>query len=394
MYHLGKTSLNPIKMKRFGVVPVRKACLLMVLAISLISPLCFASQEKELFEKGVKLLKTNQFLEAVDTFSALLELDPDNPDAYKNRGVAYMKLNQYDLAIHDFERTREIIPNLKGLYSNLGVAWYYKSDYAKAIENYDKEISISPDSHYAYFNRAICRAELKDYTRSLADIQKTLELEPAFYLAYCLKGDLYLNMGNRHEARTAYESAVSVDPKQEYARTKLEELGPAPAPVDTTAGKKNGTVAKAMPKPKVPPNPLPDKAVPARPSAPKAAETAPAVKPKPSPSIVSAPKEGRPKKKKPKAAPEAFAGASAPFTDGYALQTGAFRVRSNAEVLMKKLKDKGYFPRMLTLTRSTDITWYLVRMGHYDNKDDAKSAETLFKEAAGMDAIVRPAGRF
>ncbi len=155
----------------------------------------------------------------------MIELDPNNPDAYKNRGVAYMKLSQYDPAIQDFEKTRQMVPDLKGLHSNLGVAWYYKGEYEEAISNYDKEIALSPDSHYAYFNRAICWAELKNYDKSLADISQTLALEPDFYLAYCLKGDLSLELGDAETARAAYEKAVKVDSEADYARSQLETLG-------------------------------------------------------------------------------------------------------------------------------------------------------------------------
>lgn len=365
---------------------MRKRCLIIVLTLTLFGSYAFASQEKELFEKGVRLLKENQFLEAVDTFSALLELAPDNPDAYKNRGVAYMKLNQYDLAIHDFEKTREIVPDLKGLYSNLGVAWYYKSDYPKAIENYDKEISISPESHYAFFNRAICWAELKEYDKSLSDIRKTLELSPKFYLAHCLKGDLYLKMGEPNKARMAYQDAVTVDPKQEYARTKLDELGPAPVTADKPA-----------------PQAEPEKTVAAKP-APKKTVAANTGKQKPDASArPAAPKPAAPKKAaantapaaKPEVKPQPPARKSDPGpTDGYALQTGAFRQPGNADAMIGRLKKKGQAPRLLVLTRPSQITWYLVRIGHYNDKAAALAAGVTFKKATGMEAIARPAGRF
>ncbi len=185
----------------------------------------FASTEKQLFETGVDHLKQHRYEAAIELFTQLIELDPNNPDAYKNRGVAYMKLSQYDPAIQDFEKTRQMVPDLKGLHSNLGVAWYYKGEYEEAISNYDKEIALSPDSHYAYFNRAICWAELKNYDKSLADISQTLALEPDFYLAYCLKGDLSLELGDAETARAAYEKAVKVDSEADYARSQLETLG-------------------------------------------------------------------------------------------------------------------------------------------------------------------------
>jgi len=202
---------------------LKKILFIIVLAICC-SSTAFAVSERELFEKGVLFLKQDKNQEAVDSFTALIKIAPQNPNAYKNRGVAYMKLNRYDAAIEDFEQVKKILSDLKGLYSNLGVAWYYKEDYTRAINNYDKEISLSPDNHFAYFNRAICRAELKEYGASLKDIIKTLELMPKFYLALCLKGDLHTDMNQPQKAKKAYEHAILIEPDKVYAKEKLEGL--------------------------------------------------------------------------------------------------------------------------------------------------------------------------
>jgi tetratricopeptide (TPR) repeat protein len=202
---------------------LKKILFVIVLAICC-SSTAFPASERELFENGVNFLKQDKNQEAVNSFTALIKMAPQNPNAYKNRGVAHMKLNRYDAAINDFEQVKKILPDLKGLYSNLGVAWYYKEDYTRAIKNYDKEISLSPDNHFAYFNRAICRAELKEYGASLKDINKTLELMPKFYLALCLKGDLHTNMNQPKKAKQAYERAILIEPDKVYAKEKLEGL--------------------------------------------------------------------------------------------------------------------------------------------------------------------------
>jgi tetratricopeptide (TPR) repeat protein len=208
-------------MMRYKIIPI---CLF----VCLLSANVFASREKQLFETGIDHLKQNRYEAAVQMFTELIELDPDNAEAYKNRGVAHMKLGQYDPAILDFEKTRQMTPDLKGVHSNLGVAWYYKGEYQKAIAHYDMEIALSPDSHYVYFNRAISWAELKEYDKSLDDITKTLALVPDYYPAYCLKGDLYLELADMESARAAYENAVKLDPEKAYARNQLEKIGLVP----------------------------------------------------------------------------------------------------------------------------------------------------------------------
>jgi len=308
---------------------LKKFLFVIVLAIYC-SSTAFAASEKELFENGVNFLKQDKNQEAVDSFTALIEMAPQNPNAYKNRGVAYMKLNRYDAAINDFEQVKKILPDLKGLYSNLGVAWYYKEDYTRAIENYDKEISLSPDNHFAYFNRAICRAELKEYGASLKDINKTLELMPKFYLALCLKGDLHTNMNQPKKAKQAYEQAILIEPDKVYAKEKLEGLMQKQSPMAETK-KKSSPVSTI---------------------------------------------------------------AAATASEDYELQIGACQVKDNALLMRKKLEKNGYPARILELKGHKNTTWYLVRTGRYSQKKAAKVFKKILKKDMGIDVIIRPYDRF
>jgi len=181
----------------------------------------YAQTEKEIFDSGVLLFKQGHYQQAIDSFSKLIELAPDNADAYKNRGVSYMKLEKFDLAISDFEKAKKLFPELKGLYSNLGVAWYYKKEYVKAIENYDLEIQMTSDHPVTYFNRALCLAELGRNKEALDDLSKTLKLKPDFYWAICYKADLLAEEGEDVKAIETYKEAIKQNPKGTYATEKL-----------------------------------------------------------------------------------------------------------------------------------------------------------------------------
>lgn len=340
------------------------------LFVCLLSATVFASQEKQLFETGVDHLKQHRYEAAIEVFTRLVELDPDNPDVYKNRGVAHMKLSQYDAAIQDFEKTRQMMPDLKGLHSNLGVAWYYKGEYETAISHYDTEIRLSPDSHYAYFNRAICWAELKKYDKSLDDIDQTLSLAPDFYLAHCLKGDLFLELGDTEAARAAYENAVTVDPEAAYARNQLEELGPAPEAAESS-------VAETME-----PSPEPEQ--------PEVRSEEQAVTRSEAQTLNHAGSDAPEKARD----PEGKTPDETTPDPEYEIQTGAFQVRKNARDQLRKLQELGYDARILTLTRANNVTWYLVRIGSFSDRKTANQAMAAFVEKTGMKAYVRPWNRF
>ncbi len=331
----------------------------------------FAATEKELFEKGVALLKAEKYQQAVETFTKVIEILPNAADAYKNRGVAYMKQKRYDLAVADFLKTLEIQPELKGIYSNMGVARYYQRDYAKAIENYNQELEKSPGSYFTYFNRAICWSELKQYDKSLADVNKTLEIVPDLYPAICMKGDLYVKMGQMDKAKQSYEQAIEVSPDQTYAKTRMAELQQA----DSRARVASQTPPAAEAASKEPSD-QGSPGVMAMPSSPKPA----------APPATVAAKTVQPR-------PDQGGNVSGQTGTGrvYELQTGAYRVEENARATLEKLKEMGIDSRIVVASSSDGKSWYMVRAGSYPTYASAKEAKTSFKEKTGMDTVVKSA---
>lgn len=362
---------------------MKKILMFILIALSVAAP-ALGETEKALFEKGVVQMKESRFHKAIETFTRLIAMVPDNPDVYKNRGVAHMKLNQYELAITDFEKAREIKPDMKGLYSNLGVAWFYKGDYARAVRNYNMEITLTPDNYHAYFNRAICRVELGDYAPGLKDVEKALALSPKFYLAQCLKGDILAKTGRHSQARAAYEHAGTLDPEHPYVKKRLADLDRT-HPAVASPPRTDGVVVKKISPPAGPrenqgeTDGKPATVALTAPESPKQAAA-------PGPDVQADP---------PGAALEpASAVPQVQKTSGYALQAGAFRSRANAEKRHQALVDNGYRARVLQLTRPSGLTWFLVRIGNYTTRADADRDLARVKGDLAMDIIVRPAGRF
>ena len=73
---------------------------------------------------------------------------------------------------------------------------------------------------FAYF-------KLEKYGDAVGWFQKTLALDPKRSIAWANLGDAYLAMGNKPEARKAYETFLAQQPTARYApivRQKLDEL--------------------------------------------------------------------------------------------------------------------------------------------------------------------------
>lgn len=325
---------------------IKSARLFFLFLLVFTATITYAQSEKELFDKGVLLFKKGAYVEAVDVFTELIEVAPEHADAFKNRGVSYMKLEKYDQAIKDFQKAKELFPELKGLYSNLGVAWYYKKSYEKAIENYDIELEMAPDNYIAYFNRALCLAELDKHDRALEDLDKTLEIKPDFYWAICYKADLLVIKGENTAARKLYEEAVQVNSQKRYARKKLAAL------------------KRIMPE-------------------------ISAQQPKNDPKSKQTKKQPQDLVKK---EPVAVEKSTASQTSGFAIQSGAFMDKTNADRMKIKLNKLGFDTRVLSLEDSKEKTWYLIRTGRYTTKADAQKDFERIQKVVGSKPVIRPIG--
>ena len=309
---------------------MKKVILLILLSIFFYA-ISFAGTEKELFDNGVLAFKQGKYQQAVDEFSKLIALAPDNADAYKNRGVSRMKQEKFDLAIQDFEKAKELFPELKGLHSNLGVAWFYKKEYEKAIENYDIEIQMAPENHVAYFNRALCLAELDRNKEALHDLSQTLTLKPDFYLAICYKADLLAKIGENTKAVETYEAAI----RQTYATKKLAQLKQKIKEIKNLEPQKNKDIK----------NPEPQK---------KTAQI----------------KNSSNKR--------------------YALQVGAYLNPENANKTKTELLQYGLDARILVLQDTKERIWYMVRSGNFPKKTAARQSKLSLEEELGIKSVVRP----
>ena len=62
---------------------------------------------------------------AIEDYTKVIELKPDDTEAHNNRGVAYYNKGDYDRAIADYTKAIELKPKLAVVYSNRGEAWLH-----------------------------------------------------------------------------------------------------------------------------------------------------------------------------------------------------------------------------------------------------------------------------
>lgn len=109
-------------------------------------------------------------------YDKLIDLDPDNADAYYNRGDAYDEMGEYGKAIADYNKAIQLNPNLASAYYNRGCAYGEIGAYDKAIADYNKAIELNPNDSLAFYNRGLAYSKRGEVPKAVSDLEKCIGL--------------------------------------------------------------------------------------------------------------------------------------------------------------------------------------------------------------------------
>lgn len=82
---------------------------------------------------GVKAMKDHNWNAAIEAYSKLLEMDPENYQANVNIGGAYAMLNEFDQSLHYLSKANQLIPADPHPYVNMVYAYARKGDKDRAM---------------------------------------------------------------------------------------------------------------------------------------------------------------------------------------------------------------------------------------------------------------------
>ena len=150
-----------------------------------------ALSAKLALQQGNVCMMLGQIEMAMEAYSRVIELNPNNPNAYNNRGVAYNARGDFDRAVEDYTKVIELNPDDAIAYNNRGGVYYLKGEYDSAIVDFSKAIELNPDYAIAYNNRGVAYHLKKEYDSAIEDYTKAIELNPDYAIAYNNRGKAY-----------------------------------------------------------------------------------------------------------------------------------------------------------------------------------------------------------
>ncbi len=186
------------------------------------------------FQYGLLLANADAPAAAVIRLDEALKTFPDSPRLWLARGIADLKDGKNVEAAQSITKAIALDPNFAQAYAYLGLVKVQIGDYSAAVKLYEK--ALANDANLAVVHQMIADAMLQqtdgDTARIEAELKKSIALDKTFTPAHLTLGKLYVRMQRWTEAAAELNEVVRAAPDvaetyyqlgRVYARLKMKD---------------------------------------------------------------------------------------------------------------------------------------------------------------------------
>jgi tetratricopeptide (TPR) repeat protein len=118
-----------------------------------------------------------QYRQAIDSFEAVLEQEPENTSALINLGAAYYSALDADSAISSYQRALELDPDDAAIHSNLAAVYVNLQQLDSALAEYQRALELDPELAEAHFGLGVVYWQMQNTDRAISSFEKFQELD-------------------------------------------------------------------------------------------------------------------------------------------------------------------------------------------------------------------------
>ncbi|MBN1262592.1 MAG: tetratricopeptide repeat protein [Anaerolineae bacterium] len=179
---------------------------------------------QDYIEEGLAYSDVGKYDEALTSFQAALDLEPDNPDAHRNLGSMYMLQEQWQKAVAAYEQAIAFAPEFGEAYGDVTWAYINLGRLEDAIASGETAIQLAPDYAAGFTNLAIAYKESGRINDAIVQYETAFALAPEDALPHYNLAILYEGQGMADEALSEYLEAIRLDPNHVKSRDNLALL--------------------------------------------------------------------------------------------------------------------------------------------------------------------------
>ncbi|MFH1539141.1 MAG: tetratricopeptide repeat protein, partial [bacterium] len=169
-------------------------------------------------EKGLKLIDEERFDWWYYDWGSIKQLK------IHHKVVLYKSVDEYDLALTECEKYIEEWPdNYIGYELKAGVL-SSKKDFKNAIEQVNIALSKNPYCSSCFYSLGVYNKSLEKWDDAEKALGKAIELSHRNDSYWTELGSIYQEQGKNKKAKTQYQEALKINPRNKQAKEALEKL--------------------------------------------------------------------------------------------------------------------------------------------------------------------------
>jgi tetratricopeptide (TPR) repeat protein len=165
-----------------------------------------------LFRKAVEQHLQGRLADALSSYDAVIQSNPNVAAAHCNRGIALQALSRLEDALRSYDRAIQLQPGYADAYYNKGTALKALNRLEEAIQCWGEAVKFNPTHFEAYSNRGTLLRDLGRREEALLSFERAISLKPHSAQAHCNRGNVLHDVGRTLEAMRSYDRAIAFDP--------------------------------------------------------------------------------------------------------------------------------------------------------------------------------------
>ncbi|MGQ0376977.1 MAG: tetratricopeptide repeat protein [Nitrososphaerota archaeon] len=160
--------------------------MIMVLIILILIPLSQISfgqnqtdsQINEWSSIGLSLMQEGKFVQAIEYFDKILEIEPTDSIALGNKGAALTQLNKHEEALLIYDRALQVDPTNTNILNNKAATLFNLRKIDESLQTLDKILEIEPNNVNVIILKGKVLSEAQRYSEAFSIFKKALEIDP------------------------------------------------------------------------------------------------------------------------------------------------------------------------------------------------------------------------
>ncbi len=179
--------------------------------------------EPSLLKSVMTALEAKDWSTATEVCNERLQVDPDDPDAFRFLGQIHSLKGVREAALQAATRSTELAPQDPRTWSDLGRVHVRVRERAKAIQCFARAVDLDPNHADGWHNLGTVLKQAGDEAKAFTALKRALQIDPTRAETYLTLGNLLVDAEQLEDAIECFQWAARHDPTLARARSRLAQ---------------------------------------------------------------------------------------------------------------------------------------------------------------------------